>query len=267
MLIEKETQNKKGVRDRLERKIASMHLNLPKEILQDFIAVSEILTTSPKESLGKMIVVTGLDKSGKETQAFNPERNPKITSIYDYLLSKSYTVLKISLPSYKSTFGSLVAAYLGKEEVSVQILGKLPTEVAWILWSLDRAQHNLAIQKWLRQSSSHIVLSKRWTETNIAYQTPLGIDEKRILSFERNILKQDYTLVIDVTPKVAMKRMTDSKEEPDRYETFDFLVEVNERYGNLEQYYPFGRIFHVNGCQQIKKVNKALLEVLSSLGF
>lgn len=266
-LIEEETQNKERFPDRLRRKIANEHLNIPKRIIRELIAVSKILATPSKISLGKMIVVTGLDKSGKETQAFNPERSTKITSIYDYLLSKSYRVLKISLPSYKNTFGSLVAAYLGKEDSPFLILGELPEEVAWILWSLDRAQHNPEVEGWLNASPFNVVLSKRWTETSIVYQKTKGIKNERILKLERNIIKPAYTFVIDVSPEIAFERMRVSREKPDRYETMEFLMKVREDYTKLHEYYPFGKIFYFDGSGSPERVNKELLEKLSKLGF
>jgi thymidylate kinase len=266
-VIEKETQNEKGLHDRLKRKMASMHLRIPKKILQEFIIVSEILATPSTVNLGKMIVVTGLDKSGKETQTFNTERNPRITSIYDYLHSKSYHVMKILLPSYRNTLGSLIAAYLGKEHSQVQIVGEVPENVAWILWSLDRAQHNPEAEKWLGTSPLNVVLSKRWTESNIVYQKAKGIKEERILLFERNIIKPTYTFVIDISPEIAFKRMQASEEKPDRYETLELLRKVREKYLNLHYYYPYGKTFYFDGSGSSEEVNQKLLQKLEELGF
>jgi thymidylate kinase len=266
-LIEKETQNIEGLRDRLERKIANMHLNIPKKILQEFIALSEVVAVPSRVNLGKMIVVAGLDKSGKETQAFNPERNPRITSIYDYLLNKSYRIMKIILPSYKNTLGSLVASYLGKEDSQLRIVGEVPDDVAWILWSLDRAQHNPDAQKWLSASSFNVVLSKRWTESNIVYQKAKGIGEERILMFERNIIKPTYTFIIDITPELAFQRMHISEEKPDKYENMEFLRKVRNNYLNLSRYYPYGKTFYFDGSGSLEEVNKRLLQKLDELGF
>jgi len=266
-IIEKETSIKEGLHERLTAQIANKRLNVPRKVLEEFITASEILATPRKVNSGKMIVLTGLDKSGKETQAFNPERNPRITSICDYLLSRSYNVLKISLPSYKNTFGSLVAAYLRKEDSGVQILGELNERVAWILWSLDRAEHVLEVEKWLESSPSNVVVCKRWTETNIVYQKANGIVEKRILELERNIIKQTYTFVIDVSPEIVLERMHTSGEKPDRYETTEFLKKVRRNYNKLHEYYPFGKIFYLDGSGSFEEVNKRLLQKLNEFEF
>lgn len=266
-LIEEETSSEKILRDRLKTKIADKHLHLPKRVLQESIAVTGILATPRRGNLGKMIVLTGLDKSGKETQAFNPDKNPRITSVYDYLLSRSHRVLKILLPSYDTTFGSIIAAYLGKENSSVQIIGELPKEVAWILWSLDRAQHVPEIERWLSTDPFNVVLSKRWTETNLVYQRTNGIEHERILKLERNVIKQTHTFVIDVSLEVVFKRMRASGENPDKYETRELLKKVHENYIHLKKYYPFGQMFHFDGSGSLEEVNQKLLQELGKLGF
>jgi len=266
-IIENETIIKEGLRKRLIMQIANKRLDVPSKVLEEFITASEILATPRKVNSGKMIVLTGLDKSGKETQAFNPERNPRITSLCDYLRSRSYNVLEISLPSYKNTFGSLVAAYLRKEDADAQILGELDKKVAWILWSLDRAGHVLEVEKWLESSPSNVVVCKRWTETNIAYQRANGIEEKRILDLERNIIKQTYTFVIDVSPETVLQRMHTSGEKPDKYETIEFLKKVRRNYANLHEFYPFGKIFYFDGSGSMEEVNQKLLQKLNELGF
>lgn len=266
-LIEEETVRERNLRNRLKKGIAAKHLRMPREILQEFIDISETLATPLNDNLGYMIVVTGVDKSGKETQAFNPEGDIRLTSIYDYLLSKSHRVLRISLPSYRNTFGSLIAAYLGKEDSGVKILGELPEEVAWILWSLDRAQHNLEAKDWLSKDPSNVVVSKRWTETNIVYQKAKGINTNRILMLERNIIKPTYTFVIDVPVETVFRRMHTSKEKPDKYENLELLAKVRKNYARLHKYYPFGKIFYFDGSRSPKRVNQKLLEKLNDLGF
>jgi len=238
---------------------------IPKALCQEFIRATRILVTPSRPSIGKFVVITGVDKAGKETQAFNPENRPGILSVYDYLIGKSFRVLKLALPSYNTVFGSLIASYLGKNNSLIVIVGNLSKDIAWVLWSIDRTQHNTRVQKWLGGNAKNIVLSKRWTETNIAYQKSLGIDEKRILKFERNIAKADYTIVLDVPVKFVFGRMKTSGEIPDRYETPEFLSKVSDTYANLELFYPYGKIFHVDGSGSFEEVNKRILKTLSNI--
>ncbi len=243
---------------------------LPKAFLQELLRVTKVLLRPLRlRKLGQFVVLTGVDKSGKETQAFNNERKPGIVSLSDYFVNKSFEVYRLALPSYDTTFGSLIASYLGKENTSTNIVGNLSKNTAWILWSLDRAQHNPEIEKWLEGDRKKIVVSKRWTETNIAYQKPQGIDEKRILRFERNLAKADYTIVLDVPLDSVFSRMITSGEVPDRYETRDFLSGVSDVYRNLEKFYRVGKVLHIDGSGSFEEVNRKLVgtaeDILSKL--
>jgi len=239
---------------------------LPKAFLQELLRVTKVLLRPLRlRRLGRFVVLTGVDKSGKETQAFNNERKPGIVSLSEYFENKSFEVYRLALPSYGTTFGSLIASYLGKENSSTNIVGNLPKNTAWILWSLDRAQHNPEIEKWLEGDRKKIVVSKRWTETNIAYQKPQGIDEKRILRFERNLAKADYTIVMDVPLDSVFSRMITSGEVPDKYETRDFLSGVSDVYRNLEKFYRVGKVLHIDGSGSFEDVNRKLVGIAENI--
>ncbi len=265
-LIEEEITSRKISIYLLEMKIRIKGKGIPIEILDDIIKATENLVALPKPVLGKFLVVTGIDKTGKETQCFNPKRIKGVISIYDFLTELSYKVKKVSLPSYDTNLGALVGSYL-KKESDVIIKGELPKEYAWILWSLDRAQHNNAIAEWLEESPKNIVLSKRWLESNVVYQKANEIDEKRILSLEKNIIKQDYTLIIDLPADIALKRIDKLESKEDLYEDAIFLGKVRELFFNLKDYYPFGEASIINGMNPPDVVNKQILKFLRDLGF
>lgn len=247
------------------QKLERQSQGIQRTILREFIKVTRILAEPPGHRQGQLIVITGIDKSGKETQAFNVENRPGVLSLYDYLVSRSLKVLSLSLPSYQTVLGSLIASYLGKEDSTITMVGGLTKDIAWVLWSLDRAQHNQRVEKWLESSSNNIVLSKRWTETNIAYQKPLGISEQRILQFERNLAKANFTIVLDVPVELVFRRMESSRELPDKYETPEFLSRVSKIYKNLELFYPIGKVLHIDGSGPFEEVNTRLIETLSNV--
>jgi len=247
------------------QKLKQHSQGIPSIIFNEFVKVTRILAEPPGPKLGHFIVITGIDKSGKETQAFDLKNKLAGLSLYDYLVARSYKVMKLVLPSYQTTLGSLIASYLGKGDFPINIIGDLPEDIAWVLWSLDRGQHNKNVENWLKNSPGNIVLSKRWTETNIAYQKPLGISEKRILRFERNIVKADCTIVLDVPFELIFRRMEDSEEIPDKYETPEFLSKVLEIYKNLEKYYDIGKVIHIDGSGSFEEVNTRLIKAISRI--
>ncbi|MGC8661129.1 MAG: dTMP kinase [Nitrososphaeria archaeon] len=196
---------------------------------------------------GIFIVISGIDKSGKETQAFTGAANVKPISAF--LKEQGYSVLNIIQPSYDTVLGSMVKWYLNT--------GSLKREDAWILWVLDRAQHNLKIADWL--SKGGIVLAKRWTESNLVYQTVQGINADAILMAERNIVKQDVTFVLDVNLSEVFRRM-DGK--GDYYENSEILKKVIKNYLKLRLTYRYGTIVYVDANGPLHEVNSTLLSVV-----
>jgi thymidylate kinase len=149
----------------------------------------------------------------------------------------------------------------------VIIKGELSKDYAWILWSLDRAQHNNEILEWLKDDPKNIVLSKRWLESNIIYQKANEIDEKRILNLEKNVIEQDYTFIIDLPADIAIKRIDKLDSKEDLYEDVIFLEKVRKLFLNLQEYYHFGKTFTINGMNPPSVVNKEFLDLLRELGF
>ncbi|MBS7609737.1 hypothetical protein KEJ19_04090 [Candidatus Bathyarchaeota archaeon] len=248
--------------------------DIPDQIFEEaFMAIDGLLDSIPRRRLGIFIVIAGLDKSGKETQAFNPYGLPGVKSIRSYLEERSFKVLSISLPSYRTILGALVGAYLEDrghrssiERPSVKIVGNLSSEYAWILWSLDRARQNLKVREWLQKGKRFLVLSKRWTESHLAYQRALGIEESRILKFERNIVQPDFTFILDIPAEEVIKRAKNASIHPDRYENMDFLNKVREGYLDLYKRQFPGKIILIDGTRSPEEVNKEIIEALKSLG-
>lgn len=224
-------------------------------------AVRSLLTPKPTEVKGFFLAVGGIDRSGKETQCFNPEGLPGVTPITEILSRFGYRVKPVNLPSYDTVLGSLVGAYLRRRGVKYRfaIVGEVESGLAWILWSLDRSQYNPTVSAWLA-SKGNAVVAKRWTESNLAYHTPFGVKAERILRFERNIVQPDLTLLIDIPVGEAVRRTGD----PDLYEERrSYLEEVRRSYSRLAEAGVLGRVIMVNGLGSPRQVNRRIEAVLS----
>ena len=78
----------------------------------------------------------------------------------------------------------------------------------------------------------------------------------------------ELTIFIDVTPDVALKRLSSRKEKQDRLdlETMDFHKKVYEGYHKVLEMYP-ERIVRIDGNQSLEEVTKECVEkVLNYLG-
>ncbi|MDG6930266.1 MAG: hypothetical protein JRN10_03360 [Nitrososphaerota archaeon] len=210
-------------------------------------AVDALINGVEFDRRGIFIVISGIDKSGKETQAFTGGAGVKPVSAF--LRELGYSVMDVIQPSYETVLGSMVRWYLNS--------GSLKKEDAWILWALDRAQHNRKIAGWL--SKGGIVLAKRWTESNVVYQAVQGLSAEEILMAERNIVKQDITFVLDVNVQEVFRRM-DGK--ADYYENAGMLNRVMENYLRLRSFYRYGTIVYVDANGPPQEVNRTLLSTV-----
>ena len=240
---------------------------IPKVILKNFLnSTNQLVRNSTESNTAGFIVITGIDKTGKTTQCFNPDKLKNITSIHRLLIKLQKKVLKISLPAYNTYIGSLISAYLGKES-KFSIKGKLSPNYAWILWSLDRAQYNNKVINWLNINKQNVVLADRWTESNIAYQKAVGIDHKRILKFEKKIIQPNNIIILNMPIEMLDKRSKNMEDENDLYEENSFLKNVQDIYLKLNKYYPYGTLNIVNSSDNVKTVNKNLIKIIKKIDF
>lgn len=107
---------------------------------------------------GKLIVLEGLDGSGKSTQ---------LTELDSFLVQRGLQVRKIKLPDYDDPSSSLVRMYLGGD------FGSDPQSVnaytASAFYAVDRAANYL--RKWKQDYlSGKIILADRYTTSNAYHQ-------------------------------------------------------------------------------------------------
>ncbi len=152
----------------------------------------------------KLIVIEGLDGSGKATQT-------KILA--DKLKERGLPVKQLTFPDYDSPGSALVKMYLGGE------FGSKPEDVnayaASAFYAVDRAASFLC--GWKRDAENGaVLLSDRYCTSNIIYQMAKVSPEQRdgFISwqedFEYNKLelpRPDAVIYLDVAPDVSQKLM------------------------------------------------------------
>lgn len=152
----------------------------------------------------KIIVIEGLDGSGKATQT-------KILA--ETLENKGYKVRKLEFPDYANPSSSLVKMYLGGD------FGSNPNDVnayaASAFYAVDRVASYL--QFWKKDyEDGTVILSDRYATSNIIYQMSKLDDSQRDefiewqSDFEYNKLgipQPDAVIYLDVEPDVSQKLM------------------------------------------------------------
>lgn len=177
----------------------------------------------------KLIVVEGVDSSGKET-------NTKY--IYDLLVSNGHNAKKISFPNYESNASALVKMYLGGE------FGNNPNDVNAYAASAFYAVDRYASFKQDWGNFDGIVVADRYVSSNMIHQASKieDIYEKNeflkwLDDFEYNKLglpRPDYILFLNMPVWAAMKLMEDRKNKITGEDKKD-IHEKNQEY--LEKSY------------------------------
>ena len=155
--------------------------------------------------MGKLIVIEGLDGSGKSTQ---------LELLYKTLIEKGIDCKSVSFPDYDNPSSTLVKMYLAGEFVSKP--GDVNPYAASVFYSVDRyASFKANWGEYYNNSGS--VIAGRYTTSNAVHQAS-KLDEKDwegflswLYDFEYEkigIPKPDKVIFLDMPVEVSQKLLT-----------------------------------------------------------
>lgn len=121
--------------------------------------------------MGKLIVIEGLDASGKETQS---------NKLYERLINEGVNVKKVEFPDYNSDSSSMIKMYLsgefGKDAFDVNAI------VASTFYTVDRYASYKT--KWKNfYNNGGVVISDRYTTSNMIHQASKYTSDKEKIEF------------------------------------------------------------------------------------
>lgn len=178
-------------------------------------------------SKGRLIVIEGLDSSGKETQS---------KLLFEHFEKCGEKVKRIEFPNYKSDSAALVKMYLGGS------FGDSPDCVnpyaASSFFAVDRfATFKTDFEEFL--NSGGIVIADRYTTSNMIHQASKIEDEaerEKFLSwlydYEYNLIglpQPDSVIFLDMPMEIAQKLMQKRANKIDGSESKD-IHERNKKY-------------------------------------
>ena len=193
--------------------------------------------------MGKLIVIEGVDASGKATQT---------KLLYEYLKEKFEKVEKIEFPDYESESSSLVKMYLNGE------FGENANDVSPYIASTFFAADRYASYKtkWEKlYNDGYIIIADRYVTANMIHQASKfeTKEEKEkfldwLCDFEYNLYKlpePDVKLFLNVPPHISAELMRErlnkftEQEEKDIHErdseylkkTYENAVYIADNYG------------------------------------
>ena len=212
--------------------------------------------------MGKLIVIEGVDASGKQTQT---------ELLYKYISSVTDKVIKIEFPDYESPSSEVIKMYLngafGKDADAVN------PYAASSFFAIDRFTSYKT--KWeALYNDGYIIIADRYVTANMIYQASKFDNEEEkncylswINDFEYEKLglpRPDISLFLDVIPEISYKiiqtrnnKFTGEKELDIHEANKEYLVKTYNNAKYIAEKYSFTTIDCVrdNGLKSIEEIH------------
>ncbi len=203
---------------------------------------------------GKLIVIEGIDGSGKSTQA------QKVT---EALTRKGIKCILTKEPTDEVT-GKLIRRILSGET-------NLPQVAFQYLFSADRAVHQVQIEDYLKNGIT--VVSDRYFWSSAVYgMVDKGMDFKKengdrenllvalsILSMYHQFLLPDFSFALKVSVATAIERIKRKDKHIEIYEKESKLKKLETGYDWLTKQFP-KEITVLNGEKSVEEVTREIVE-------
>lgn len=187
--------------------------------------------------LGKIIVLEGLDKSGKTTQAL---------LLRDYINDKLGGQAELfSFPDYSTKIGQEIRSFLdGKVVYNV--------ETKHMLLSTNRWEKKEKILESLK--SGKTIILNRYYQSNLVYGLANGLDFEWLSVLDKGMPKEDVTIILDVSPRVSYLRSIENNFILDEFEkNREFLEKVRTNYLELAKIFNWKVLYSENSTDIVFK--------------
>ena len=189
---------------------------------------------------GKLIVIEGIDGSGKSTCAKN---------LAEKLNSINIKTIYTFEPTH-SHYGAKLREGMLSED--------LDAEEELLLFVKDRKEHiEYMIKPALKEG--YFIILDRYFYSSIAYQGAKGIDINRIINMHKDfIIKPDIVFIFHLPIDIALNRIISKRGIADRFENETYLKKVDKIFHSFNE--PF--IYHIDTDKDIKIINDELFNIL-----
>ena len=190
---------------------------------------------------GKIIVIEGIDKAGKTTQA---------NLLLKKLKGKKY--VKFDFPDYSTPVGIEIKQFLdGKRDYS--------DEVKMMLLSANRWEKKSEIESIIGKGTT--IIMNRYYQSNLVYGLSKGLKLKWLLALDEGLPKADLVVVIDIKTNTLVRRsrndITDTFEQD-----LDLIRNVRRNYKMLANKFNWHII---DGEDTVNIVNVQVVELVRKI--
>lgn len=189
---------------------------------------------------GILIVIEGIDGSGKSTQA---------DMLLHKLQVKGFDAVYFREPS-DSEYG---------REIKRKSLypDSLSPEQELKLFQKDREEN---VKRNLKPSleRNKVVILDRYYFSTIAYQGAKGIDKERIRKMNKFALQPDLVFILDIDPEEGLKRIKNRKKKDRLFEREDYLAKVRDIFKSFKG----ERFIHIDAKKSAEKISKEMERIV-----
>ncbi len=215
--------------------------------------------------MGKIIVIEGVNDSGKETQS---------KLLAKTLKEEGYKVVEFSFPMYKSPTGKIFKnCVLGKDGNGYFEEGyeNLDPYVVCLYTAADRKYHKERIEKYLRDD--YIVILNRYTSSNMAHQGSRYSDSEERFYMYQWIDKLEYWLLKLPKPdctillKVPAKYLSQLDE---KQVAFNFQEDIFDQDSVLKAYIELSELYNWdtidcvsnNKMKSVEEIHEEIMKIV-----
>ena len=127
-----------------------------------------------------------------------------------------------------------------------------------MLFAADRIEHGKVIEKALGEGK--VVISDRYLHSSLAYQGAAGVDVEWMKCLNREALKPDLVLLLDIDPGSSLERVSDRDKT-----VFEELVYLRKVRAEYLRYAEAGELTVVDAGQPIEDVHADIKEQVEKL--
>jgi dTMP kinase len=170
-----------------------------------------------EKARGKLIIIEGLDKSGKTTQS------KLLFNFYEKVYPGQVSLM--SFPDYTTRIGREIKLFLqGNAEYT--------NEVKHILLSANRWEKKSELD--VLRGQDKIIILNRYYPSNLVYGLANNLNFEWLVNLDIGLPKEDIVIILDINPIISYKRGIDNNFILDNFERdIVFLEKVRKNYLDL----------------------------------
>ena len=200
------------------------------------------------------IVLEGIDKAGKSTQA---------ELLKTYLVNQGNSAIISSEPT-DGIIGKLIREAMQSQLIAIKNKAKFDEQMAY-LFAADRHYHLYndvdGVYKLIQQDNSHVIAT-RYYFSSLAYNCNNQEEFDFVYGLNKRFPNPDLVIYLDIPLEIALSRLKNAAYK-EVYETQEKLKQVKENYRKIFQDYQ-GNLLKVDGTNTKNSIHEKVVCFLKS---